>query len=226
MPRPESDPSVYNDMYLHDDRTYDDPGRSPYMPMFRAVVQEARRRKLRAILEVGCGSGTLAQMLITDAKVEYAGFDIADEGVKKARLKNPDRGTFFVGNATDPDTYRIDYDGIVCVEVLEHILEDRGVIECWRPGTECICSVPNFDYETHVRKFATETEVRERYGDLIAIERISRIPKHVWSGGLTLPQYLRRLRWNCHNPRSVAGLLGINRFENYAGWFLFSGRRR
>jgi len=41
-----SDPAVYNEMYLHDDRTYDDPSRSPYLPIFRAVVDEARLREL------------------------------------------------------------------------------------------------------------------------------------------------------------------------------------
>jgi 2-polyprenyl-3-methyl-5-hydroxy-6-metoxy-1,4-benzoquinol methylase len=225
-PQFSSDPAYYNEMYLHNDRTFDDPARSPYMPVFRGVVEEARRHNVRALLEVGCGSGTLARMLIEELNIEYAGFDIAVEGIKKARARNPNRGSFFVGDATDPASYKFNYDVLVCVEVLEHIPDDLNVIQKWRSGVSCICSVPNFDHETHVRKFNSEREVRSRYGDLIQIDRLDRIRKRVWSGGLTYTQYLRRIRWNLNNPSYVAGLLGINGFANYGGWFLFSGRRR
>jgi SAM-dependent methyltransferase len=220
-----SDPTVYNEMYRHDDRTFDDPARSPYLPMFRAVVGEGHRQGIQNVLEVGCGSGTLARMLIDTLGLQYSGFDIAEEGISKARNLNPPPAKLFVGDATNPSAYQSDYDSVVCVEVLEHIPDDREVIKQWRTGTYCICSVPNFDYPTHVRKFCSEAEVLGRYGDLIHIDRVVRIRKRIWSGGLTLSQYFRRIRWNLDNPRYVAGLLGINSFTNYGGWFLFSGRR-
>jgi SAM-dependent methyltransferase len=218
------DPSVYDEMYLHDDRTYDDPVRSPYYPVFEAVVAEARRLKSSKVLEVGCGSGTLGKMLI-DAGMGYRGFDLAKEGVRKAALRAVGAAELFVADATDPTTYLRDYDAIVCLEVLEHIDADLDVVGNWKPGCRVICSVPNFDYATHVRKFAREREVIERYGELIRIDRIIRIRKKIWSHDLTVRDYLRRLRWSREEPRRFAGLLGIRQFDWHGGWFLFSGER-
>ena len=54
------------------------------------------------------------------------------------------------------------YDAIVCLEVLEHIEHDLDVIANWKSGPECICSVPNFDYPTHVRWFRHEADIVSR----------------------------------------------------------------
>lgn len=220
-----TDPSVYDSMYLNDDRTYDDPLSSPYYPVFEAVVACARQLGARSILEVGCGSGTLGRMLI-DAGITYRGFDIAKEGVRKAAVRANGAAELFVGDATSAAPYSRDYDTIVCIEVLEHIESDLEAIRQWKPDSRVICSVPNFDYATHVRKFATESEVLDRYSDLLEIDRIIRIPKKIWCHGLTVGAYLRRLRWARNEPTRFAGLLGIRQFDWHGGWFLFSGRRR
>ncbi len=73
-------------------------------------------------------------------------------------------------------SYEQPYDTIVCLEVLEHIERDLDVIANWKSGCECICSVPNFDYPTHVRWFRHEAEIVSRYGHLISIREIERIP--------------------------------------------------
>ncbi|GIK83294.1 MAG: hypothetical protein BroJett024_43990 [Alphaproteobacteria bacterium] len=218
------DPSVYDEMYLNDDQTYEDPANSPYYPVFEAVVAEARRLQSSNILEVGCGSGTLGKMLL-DAGMTYRGFDLAKEGVRKAGRRAVGAAELFVGDATDPTSYERDYDTIVCIEVLEHVDADLEAVGNWKPGCRVICSVPNFDYATHVRKFADEREVMERYGGLIRIDRITRIRKKIWSHGLTVSDYLRRLRWSRDEPRRLAGLLGIRQFDWHGGWFLFSGER-
>lgn len=220
-----SDPSVYDSMYLNDDRTYDDPLDSPYYPVFESVVACARQLGSRSILEVGCGSGTLGRMLI-DAGITYRGFDIAREGVRKAALRATGAAELFVADATSAQAYARDYDTIVCIEVLEHIEADLEAIRQWKPGSRVICSVPNFDYATHVRKFMSEAEVAARYAGLLEIDRISRIRKKIWCQGLTVRAYLRRLRWARNEPARFAGLLGVRQFDWYGGWFLFSGRRR
>src|ERR1700722_6969527 len=109
----ENNPNIYNEMYLHDDETYEYPNRSAYLPVFRAVIDDVRRRGLRAVIEVGCGSGPLARMLIDELQqLDYVGFDFAEEGIRKAKVKTPNGGTFFTGDATDPSSYRFNYDGI------------------------------------------------------------------------------------------------------------------
>jgi len=216
-------------------------GRSFYTPMYERVAAEVRKRRIKSVLEVGCGGGAVAELILKDSDAAYRGFDFSSVGVQNARARTArlqghngssasysvDGGAhdrFFVGDALDPESYASDYDGIVCTEVLEHIVRDLDVVAMWRPGTQCICSVPNFDYDTHVRHFRREEEVRERYGSLIDIDLIARVPRPLFTGK-TFRQYLNQLRWARVEPKKFLGLLGINQFEWYYGWFVFAGRR-
>src|SRR4051812_34515935 len=134
-----SDKSVYDEMYRSDDETYERPLSSPYYPMFRRATEQVQRLGIRNLLEVGCGSGVLAEMVLATG-TGYRGFDLSDVGVGKARARNPN-GTFFVADATQPEAYRAPYDGILCCEVLEHIEADLQAIRLWRAGTPVVCSV-------------------------------------------------------------------------------------
>jgi 2-polyprenyl-3-methyl-5-hydroxy-6-metoxy-1,4-benzoquinol methylase len=215
-------PEAYDSLYLEDDQSYENPRKSKYYPLFRRVADIAIMSPITSILEVGCGSGVQAEMLI-DANIRYVGFDFNEIAVKKARARNG-QDRHFVADATDPASYRSAYSAIVCCEVLEHIDQDLQAIELWKSGVLCICSVPNFDYATHVRYFRSEEEVRARYGKLIDIEWIERITASP-SAGLTWSQYFRRLRWARENPKQLLGMLGIRRFDWYGGWFVFVGKR-
>lgn len=200
--------------------------KSVYYALFRAVVRVLRETKANHVLEVGCGSGVLAQMILDQLPdVTYRGFDFSRTGVQRARERTGRTDLFFVGDARSPASYDQPYDAIVCTEVLEHIEDDLAAMRHWRPGVTCVCSVPNFPYSGHVRFFRHEEEVRARYGQLLEITTIRRIAKPVLAE-TTWRDYLRRLRWSRNDPRKLAGLLGINRFENLAGWFMFAGSRR
>jgi 2-polyprenyl-3-methyl-5-hydroxy-6-metoxy-1,4-benzoquinol methylase len=194
-----------------------------YRPLYRAVLLVLQKYGLRAVLEVGCGAGDLAEMIIAKG-IGYSGFDFSPKAIEKARQRNAS-GNFFVADAASPASYQTAYDGIVCCEVLEHIDADLSVVDNWRPGSLCICSVPNFGYESHVRYFRSEQEVVSRYGRLIDIRDISRLASSP-SAGLTWPEYLRRIRWARNQPKRLLGILGINRFDWFGGWFVFAGRRR
>ncbi len=141
--------------------------RAIYAPLFRAMLQLVLASGATSVLEVGCGSGLLAELLIRNAAITYRGFDFSPAGVALARARVP-RADFFVGNALSPESYRGDYGCIICAEVLEHIHDDLDVVSLWPSGTEFASSVPNFDYPTHVRHFRSEQDVRERYGTALA----------------------------------------------------------
>jgi len=222
MTEPRFGPQHYDSFYLTD-RNSAQPQTSPYIPLFRKVTELLRQQGTRAVLEVGCGAGILAEMLIA-AGMAYNGFDFSPVAVEKARTRNPS-GRFVVGDATDPASYSLQYDGIVCCEVLEHIDADLSAITHWKSGVPVICSVPNFDYESHVRFFRSEDEIKKRYGGLLDIHRIERLPISA-SANLTWPEYFRRIRWAREEPMRLLGILGVNRFEWYGGWFIFVGRRR
>ena len=201
------------------------PARSPYYPLFKQIVAKLKARPPLRVLEVGCGSGTLAQLIMERTETDYRGFDFSATAVAKAGARTGRPDAFYIADATDAASYQLDYDTVVCTEVLEHIERDKSTIQLWRPGTRCICSVPNFDYDGHVRFFRSEAEVRNRYHDVIAIDRVMRVPRPVRAGE-TLGEYLRKLRWSRDEPRRLLGLLGVGTFDAVGGWFLFDGTAR
>ena len=213
----------YDHLYRKGHRNLDQPLTSPYYPLYRKMVELMRKEGLHSVLEVGCGGGVMAEMLIANG-VSYQGFDFSPAAIEKAQSRNPGE-RFSIGDATDPASYQLTYDGIVCCEVLEHIDGDLTAIEHWKKGSIVICSVPNFDYESHVRYFRSEDEVVRRYGQLLDIWQIERVATSA-SANLTWAEYLKRIRWARNEPTRLLGILGINRFEWYGGWFIFVGRRR
>lgn len=223
--RAEAPVSAYEEMY-EDDTAYDLPyTQSHYYPMFAATLDEVKRLGAKSVLEVGCGSGSFAQMMFDRTSATYHGFDFSKTGVEKAIARNGKDDVFSVSNALEAESYDRDFDTIVCTEVLEHIERDLDVVAQWPTGISCVCSVPNFDFATHVRHFLHEDEVRARYEGLIDIEKIVRVPRSLIRGR-GLAEYLRQLRWNRDNPKRFMALLGYKTFDNLAGWFVFSGKRR
>ena len=197
---------------------------SGYFPLFRKVLRELKRRRARCVLEVGCGTGAFAHYLLDKSDLRYAGFDFSQMAVDMAVRRTGRSDLFRVGDARSTSSYTEPHDALVCTEVLEHIESDRDVVSQWKAGVTCVCSVPNFDADTHVRYFRAEDEVRSRYGDLLDIDTIVRIRKPELSD-ISMGSYLQALRWNRYRPRRIAAILGLSSFDSGGGWFLFSGRR-
>ena len=104
---------------------------------FEAGLQLARRFKGRRLLDYGCGDGTfLALLFETDAIPAAAvGAELDDYQVVDCRQRLGDRpGLEFMSIAAlDDDVHRGAYDGVVCMEVLEHVVPLDEVIErLWR----------------------------------------------------------------------------------------------
>jgi len=197
---------------------------SPYYPLYKIVLHELRARAVKSVLEVGCGNGSLAQMLFERTAIQYTGFDLSEVAVEMAieRTKRPD--AFYVGDATLPENYRKEYQCIVCTEVLEHVPADLKVISLWPSGVSCICSVPNFDSDYHVRYFDSQQEVLQRYGALLDIEKITfkrtpRVPKRTWRAyGRLLARSVLRLEY-------VKRVFGSTPSNSIRGWFVFCGKK-
>jgi len=198
---------------------------SAYLPLFRRALKEVLRYGGSRVLEVGCGTGAFAHLLMDRSELTYRGFDFSSVAVEAAKKRTQRPEAFFVGDATRVDSYRSDYDTIVCTEVLEHIQHDLDVVKNWQAEALCVCSVPNFGADDHVRFFLREEELRERYSPLIDIHSIARIKKPELSD-ISLPSYVRSLRWNRYRPRRLASILGLKSFNKGGGWFLFVGRRK
>ena len=167
--------SVYYDQVFKERKMFNVSYRdSPYWVHWTQVIQMLGPNKAVKILDVGCGPGQLAQYLFDDGFISYAGFDFSSEAIDKAK-KLSTTFNFFVGNAFDKSSYNGDYDVDLCLEVFEHLEEDKQVINNILEGKRVIFSVPNFWDPSHVRRFISFRQIKNRYYKILDIKRIVRV---------------------------------------------------
>ena len=175
----EMDNTVYNEAYVSGGA-----GQSYHKHYTQSYYYHSWRYAIRyllmlnrdiSILEIGCGAGQFANMLLDYGFYNYKGFDYAEEGVFLAQKNNPEhKDKFFVADAFKTEEIKKTYELMICFEVLEHIQNDLGVLDRIPKGTKLLLSVPNFDDPYHVRYFSSEKEVYERYKDTMKIFDIGR----------------------------------------------------
>lgn len=116
---------------------------------FDVGVQLARRFRGQRILDYGCGDGTFLALLwaTADRPASAVGAELDEFQMNdcRTRLHLPNV-RFEPIAALDGDEHRQQYDGVVCMEVLEHVVAvDRVIDRLWRvlrdDGT-LIVSVP------------------------------------------------------------------------------------
>lgn len=76
----------------------------------------------KSILDAACGPGKYAEILLSrNAKV--TGFDLSPEMIKFAKERNPNQGTFFVHDLSEPLTMIEDesYDFVLCALALNYL---------------------------------------------------------------------------------------------------------
>ena len=157
-------PDHYDQAYKQSEEYRRPYAQSRYYPIWTVISDRIRRSGVRRILEVGCGSGQLAACLLDQGVEDYVGVDFSSVAIEMARKAVPG-ARFLVGDARALTIYSESaYDCIVCTEVLEHIQDDLVVLSRFPPGKRCLCTVPDFPYESHVRHFLNAEEVVARYG--------------------------------------------------------------
>lgn len=114
----------------------------------RMVLKELGQR----IIEVGCGVGNFTGMLL-DRELVVA-VDIEAECVERLKMRYPDRPNLqvFCGDASDGtfgELARFRPDSIVCLNVLEHVQDDRKALAAMAamlsPGGVIVVFVPAFE---------------------------------------------------------------------------------
>lgn len=170
---PDAEAGFYDDVFAKSDVFAVHYSKSPYLTVWDTL---ARRISSPArVLEVGCGSGQLAQMLDERRLLAgYVGFDISQVAVDAAQRRCPHL-RFEVADAFATELFSGDYDLVICTEVLEHVNEDRALLRRIRPGVHVLASVPDFFSASHVRWFPTKRHVVRRYKP--ELQRLEVVPR-------------------------------------------------
>ena len=98
------------------------------------------------VLDVGCGDGTLMELLIKEKKIDARGIELEEKNVKKCILKGL---PVIQGNAETelgqfPDK---SFDFVVLSQTLQAFYQPENVLnELLRIGKAAIVSIPNFGY--------------------------------------------------------------------------------
>lgn len=138
---------------------------SPDMSRYSQIYSQVALWATGTVLDLGCGTAEM-QKYVKD----YHGIDFSKEAVKIANNSSVKVGNILEEPLGDYDTYLL-------LEVLEHINEDKGLLERIPSGKQVILSVPSFADPSHVRIY-DRLMVTERYKDLLDIQQV--IP-YYWS---------------------------------------------
>jgi SAM-dependent methyltransferase len=169
---------------------------SPYFLVWSRVVEQLRqiqfsRKAPLEIVELGCGSGQLAQQILEMLKPQtYIGLDFSRERISYARenllwqfphaefaLVDIEKvmGNFRMPINPDRFTY-------VATEFFEHVEADVEIIKNIPARCHIVFTVPNYDYASHVRHFENEREVRARYCPFLFLFTISFLKMNDFDG--------------------------------------------
>ena len=168
--------SGFYDGIYSKERVYSVPAcESPNYPIYEKVVKKISDTE--RVLDLGCGTGQFAQVLLNHGKKFVMGVDFSPVAIKKAQSMLPH--CLF----KEADLYRsvpygiVHYECATLIEVMEHLEHDLVVLGHIHEGTHVIFTVPNYITEegSHVRGFLSEKDITDRYGKLIEIMGIEEV---------------------------------------------------
>ncbi len=116
----------------------------------KPILDQLHRHKVNTVLDLGCGNGSLTAH-IAQCGFTITGLDHSQTGIDFARRRYPD--THFARHDladTLPFQHVGRYDAVISVEVIEHLLLPRKLLESARnalvPGGLLIVSTPYHGY--------------------------------------------------------------------------------
>jgi SAM-dependent methyltransferase len=156
----------YDAMYRGTEDYHQHYTKSFYYFLWCVVVDRVMRSGATAVLDVGCGSGQVAEFLHDRGLRRYCGIDLSTQAIEMAKARCPGF-QFIAANVFETDAFAtVDFDTVISLEFLEHVAEDLAVLKRIPAGKRFIGTVPDFSYPSHVRFFSQAEEVVERYGGL------------------------------------------------------------
>lgn len=133
------------------------------------------------VLDIGAGFGFPALRFISTFMLrKYTAYEFSNSIDFMGKLLNPlqDYCDIVLHKKTFRNIKTDNYDCVIALEILEHILWDREFICSLKSGTRIFLSVPkNMPSQRHVRTFYNHKELITRYDHLVIPERIMLIGK-------------------------------------------------
>lgn len=135
-----------------------------HYPLWAVIADRLVRMQAQCVLDLGCGPGNVASLLLDRGIPAYLGIDHNRRALLRARRLCP-AYSFVVADALRTNLIEeYPYDVFLSTEFLEHVADDQSIIQRVRPGARVLISVPGFECPGHLRVFTSTAEVVQRYG--------------------------------------------------------------
>jgi 2-polyprenyl-3-methyl-5-hydroxy-6-metoxy-1,4-benzoquinol methylase len=160
------------------------------------------------VLEIGAGIGNMTELLCGSCE-RYVATDTAGEHLRElaARLTDAPGLTIEVCDAADPEHYRTftgTFDTVICLNVLEHIPDDRATLlnirSALRPGGRAIILVPQGPHAFgtldrvlwHRRRYSKAELESKMHEAVFRVEQIIEFNRVTYPGWILNSRILRR----------------------------------
>ena len=164
----------YNELYSVTEEYKKDPKDSRYFQLWQNIVDMVSDHE--RIIDIGCGPGHLARLLLLNNKSFDKGIDFSDVAIDMAKKMNKEHAhKFEVEDIYELRFYLVYKPTFTCTEVLEHLDYDLHVIDIIPKSSRFIFSVPNYKGKTHKRTYPSIEFITERYPAL-TFKSITPIP--------------------------------------------------
>ncbi|WP_339813105.1 methyltransferase [Paenibacillus sp. FSL R7-0189] len=172
----ERDENFYNDLYESggwNQSYFKHYSEIHYIDIWMKATEMIRDVENPKIIDIGCGPGQFANLLLDNHLTNYRGMDFSQEAIKHAKIRNDRyRSSFSVDDVYTSNIFDEDYNIAVLFEILEHLDGDLEILKKLKKNTKVLFSVPNFYSEGHVRWFNSQLEVAQRYKAVVGINDI------------------------------------------------------
>lgn len=165
-------PKWYNKVY---GRIGDRERHDSWTEIYRKIISFLPRDRNVKILDVGCGSGEIAEKIYENRYKNYTGIDFSAVAIKQAKARVP-QFEFLCVDAFSTEVALLlkSNDVVLMLDFLEHVKDDLKLIQRIPATKQVVFMVPAFDYASHVRYFVDFRSVVDRYGGLLEFKDVVR----------------------------------------------------
>lgn len=150
---------------------------SPWLPLYEEAARWVPQN--HPVVDLGCGTGRFLRALERERhEGPRTGIDFSPGAINAAsNYLTTSRNELRVADLREwePDAERAGNTTYTCLEVLEHLEDDRDLVRRIPPGHQFIFSVPSFESEGHQRVFRNAGDVFGRYSRWLTCRRWSLI---------------------------------------------------